>query len=97
MTRRPPGLFDGVSEPDVGAAVEVPRQVLIAELLQLCDGFFAAAGPVVRVELQDFLISCGLHPAAALGWFYDVLSLTAAAEGRAARDACGRPGGVLEE
>lgn len=97
MTRRTRGLVDGVSEPDAGAVVEVPRQVLVAELLELCDGFFAVAGPVVRVELEQFLISRGLHPGTALGWFHDVLTLTAAAEGRAARVRCCGSGGAPVE
>lgn len=86
-----------VSEPGSGAVVGVPRQVLITELLELCDGFFAFAGPVVRLELAGFLVSRGLHPGTALGWFCDVLSLAAAAEGRAARAACGGSGGAPVE
>jgi hypothetical protein len=82
--RRPDDRSHEVSEPDLGAVVEVPREVLIGELLGLCDGFFRVAGPVVRAELLAFLVSRGLHPGTALGWFADVLSLTAAAgEGRA--------------
>ena len=89
MTGVPQALFDGVSEPDAGAVVEVPRQVLVVELLELYDGFFSVAGPVVHLELTAFLVSRGLHPGTALGWFCDVLSLTAAAEGRAARAGSG--------
>jgi len=37
-----------VSEPDLGAVVKVPREVLIGELLGLCDGFFR---PMVRASL----------------------------------------------
>lgn len=83
MAWSPQDLSHEVPEPDAGAVFEVPRRVLIAELLELCDGFFAAAGPVVRTELDEFLVSRGLHPGTALGWFYDVLSWTAAAELRA--------------
>ncbi|MBN9098229.1 MAG: hypothetical protein J0I49_08985 [Pseudonocardia sp.] len=84
MTRIPHDPSHEVSEPDAGAMDGVPRQVLIAELLDLCDGFFATAGLVVHAELDEFLISRGLHPRTALGWFCDVLSWTAAAERRAA-------------
>jgi hypothetical protein len=79
QARRPVGR---VSEPDAGAVVEVPREVVIAELLGLCDGFVRSAGPVVRAELLAFLISRGLSPGTALGWFVDVLSMTAAAAER---------------
>lgn len=41
-----------VPEPDADAVVGVPREVVVAELLELCDGFFATAGPVVVVELK---------------------------------------------
>jgi hypothetical protein len=44
--------------------------------------------PVVRAELRAFLISRGLHPGTALGWFVDVLSLTAAAPDRRAAAGC---------
>jgi hypothetical protein len=95
-TRRPEDPSHDVSEPDLGAVTEVPREVLIGELLGLCDGFFRSAGPVVRAEMLAFLVSRGLPPSTALGWFVDVLSLTAAAagEGRAAAaggDCCRRP------
>jgi hypothetical protein len=93
MMRRPDDTSHEVSEPDVGAVAEVPREILIGELLGLCDGFFRSAGPVVRAELLAFLISRGLHPGTALGWFVDVLSLTASAADRraaAARAVCCR-------
>lgn len=59
MTRSSQAWSREAPEPDAGAVFEVPRQVLVAELLELCDGFFATAGPVVRVELDEFLISRG--------------------------------------
>jgi hypothetical protein len=40
MMRRPDDSSQEVAEPDVGAVTEVPREVLIGELLGLCDGFF---------------------------------------------------------
>jgi hypothetical protein len=92
MMPRPDDPSHEVSEPDLGAVTEVPHEVLIGELLGLCDGFFRSASPVVRAELRAFLISRGLHPGTALEWFVDVLSLTAAAADRraAAGGVCGR-------
>lgn len=87
MTRSAEDWSCEVSAPDIGAVFGVPRQVLIAELLELCDGFFATAGPAVHAELDEFLISRGLHSGAALGWFRDVLCWTAEAECAAAHAA----------
>ncbi len=71
----------GASEPEAGAVVDVPREAVIADVLQLCDGFFrTAAGPAVHAELRASLVSRGLHPATALGWFIDVWSLAASAD-----------------
>jgi hypothetical protein len=78
MMPRPGDPSHEVSEPDLGAVTKVSHAVLIGELLGLCDGFFRSASPVVHAELRAFLISRGLHPGTALGWFIDVLSLTAA-------------------
>lgn len=57
LMRRPDDSSHEVSEPDVGSIVGVPREVLIGELLGLCDGFFRSAGPVVRTELLTFLVT----------------------------------------
>lgn len=45
-----------VSEPDLGAVVEVPRVVLIGELLGLCDGFLRSASGG-RVLARAFSLS----------------------------------------
>jgi hypothetical protein len=31
--------------PDLGVVTEVPREILLGELLGLCGGFFRSAGP----------------------------------------------------
>ncbi|WUH98238.1 hypothetical protein OHR68_32770 [Spirillospora sp. NBC_00431] len=72
--RRPDAPSHEVSEPELGAVVRVSRDVLIGELLGLCDGFVRPAGPVGHAESPAFLVSHGLHPSTALGALVGVLS-----------------------
>jgi hypothetical protein len=55
MLRRPDDPSHEVSEPDLGADTEVPREVLIGELLGLLDDFFRSAGLLKCEELLAFL------------------------------------------
>ena len=45
------------------------------ELLQLYERFLTTAGPGVIAERHAFLTAEGAHPATAVGWFTDSLSL----------------------
>jgi hypothetical protein len=73
----PPDPSHELLEPDDGAVVVgVAREVLTAELLNLCDEFFRHASPAVHTELRRLLTDHGHHQATGLGWFIDSLGLT---------------------
>jgi hypothetical protein len=77
MSYRPDFEADSLLDADA-VQVGVPHDVLVGELLGLCDEFFRThASGQTRAELQRFLAARGYTTADALGWFIDMLCFTA--------------------